>query len=99
MNVPIPNPSDVTGFELLLAMFKNMKHSELSKLRNEIDTLMEIDIPLLRFKAYEIYLRDGLLRAVKYVKDKTGWGLKECKEFMDQLKLDEKNGISFQRVN
>ena len=72
-----------------------MKHSDLLDLRNEIDSLLKVNIPELEYKAYELFKHKGALHAVKMVKDKTGWGLKESKEFMDRLRALE---VPFQRV-
>lgn len=72
-----------------------MKHSDLIDLRGEIDSCLKVDVPELEYKAYEIFKREGVLHAVKMVKDKTGWNLKECKDFMDRLRSLE---VPFQKI-
>jgi hypothetical protein len=90
--------SRATALEFIKATVRSMKHSDLLELRNEIDFCLKVDIPKLRLEAFQIYLDKGVLHAVKGVKDKTGWTLKECKEFMDGIRAYRDGGEFFTEI-
>jgi len=58
--------------------------TELEKIPVEIEKVDELKVKAINL--LKEHKNQGMLQAVKFVKDKTGWGLKESKEYCDMLK-------------
>jgi hypothetical protein len=57
--------------------------SEIIQLRNSLEKTLDLDN--LDNNLLAIQSRDGIIFAIKYLRELKGWGLKECKEYIDKL--------------
>lgn len=71
-------------FDIVIENISEFSVTELTTLQRAIDTYLGGDD--LKIQALKIKQESGTLHAVKFIKEKTGWGLKESKEFCDNLK-------------
>lgn len=70
-------------FDVLIENVSNFSMLELIKLKDAIDTCLGGND--LKIQTLRILKESGKLCAIKYVKEKTGWGLREAKDFCDSL--------------
>ena len=70
-------------FDVVIENISEFSVTELTTLQRAIDTYLGGDD--LKIQALKIKQESGTLCALKFIKDRTGWGLKESKEFCDNL--------------
>lgn len=63
---------------------KTAPFTELVQLKNILSKILDGDNFENNVRA--IKYREGTLPACKYIRELKGWGLKECKEFVDNVK-------------
>lgn len=68
---------------VIIGNISNFTVMDLIDIKTAIDNYLGGDD--LQIQTARIMSESGKLSAVKYVKDKTGWGLRESKEYCDKL--------------
>ena len=85
----------MTAYELIRESLKHLTIAELRDLKIDIERVFSKDS--LAEDAWKKMNNEGKLHAVKHVKEVTGWGLKESKDYCDDLERASKN-FSFERI-
>ena len=87
----------MTALELMKKNLGFLSISELQELQLEIVRMYNKDN--LAERAWETYQQyGGKLQTVKFVKDVTGWGLKESKDYVDHLFEMADKGVKWESV-
>lgn len=85
----------MTAYELMKKNLEHLTVTELLQFQKDINNILNKDN--LPAKAWIKMNEEGKLHAVKFVKEFTGWGLKESKDYCDALESAGKAGVEWKQ--
>lgn len=85
----------MTAYDLMRKNLEHLTVTELLQFQKDISNILNKDN--LPAKAWIKMNEEGKLHAVKFVKEFTGWGLKEAKDYCDALESAGKAGVEWKQ--